>query len=141
MHFRPANISINTHGLELSPLPPSMSATKVMGDFLHYLHEETIKYIKDGHADGEDLLREVSGRETFVLSHPNGWIGLSQQRMREAAILGGLIGESASDRSRVRFVSEGEASALACLAGGLCPSNLQVRIISLTSSGFLSILY
>lgn len=124
-------MNVNTHGLNLGSLPPSMPATKVMGDFLHYLFEETIKYIKTSHTDGEVLLREVSGRETFVLSHPNGWVGLPQQRMREAAILGGLIGGSASDRARVRFVSEGEASALACLAGGLCPSNLQVRLANL----------
>lgn len=140
MHFRPTSMNINTHGLELGSLPPSMSATKVMGDFLHYLFEETIKYIKTSHTDGEDLLREVSGRETFILSHPNGWVGLPQQRMREAAILGGLIGGSVSERSRVKFVSEGEASALACLAGGLCPSNLQVRIINLIISFISSLL-
>lgn len=133
MHLRPANMKINTNGLEMPSLPHSITATKVMGDFLAYLYKETLKYIETHHLDGGELLQEVKGRETFVLSHPNGWDGLSQQNMREAAILGGLISRTMSQRDRLRFVSEGEASALACLAGGLCPADLQVCIIDDTS--------
>lgn len=101
-----------------------------MGDFVRYLFKETLTFVEIHHGDGKELPRKVKGRETFVLSHPKGW-GDLHQRMREAETLGGLIiiYESVSQRDRLRFVSESKAGALAYLAGGLCPADLQVRNI------------
>ncbi|KAH8117833.1 hypothetical protein DFH11DRAFT_1740928 [Phellopilus nigrolimitatus] len=125
MHLRPAGTHIDTHELQLCPLPPSMGITQVMGDFLRYLFDETVNFIKKHHGNGPELWEEVKGRAIFVLSHPNGWAGLPQQRMRQAAIYGGLIENSDEGRAKVQFVTEGEASALACLARGLCPESLR----------------
>ncbi|KAL5526738.1 hypothetical protein ACEPAF_8463 [Sanghuangporus sanghuang] len=124
MYMRPAGMTIDTKGLEISPLPQSMTPTTVMGDFLGYLYSETVKYIRIHHSDSADLLKSVKDRIKFVLSHPNGWAGLPQQRMREAAVLGKLVKDSEEARAKISFVSEGEASALSCLAGGFCPPNL-----------------
>ena len=124
---------INTHGLDIGNLPRMKTAVDVMGDFLRYLYMETIKYIKIHHSDSSELLSSVSGHIRFVLSHPNGWTGLPQQRMREAAVLGGLVDDVGDAHAKIRFVSEGEASALSCLAGGFCPRNLEVRNTALTS--------
>lgn len=98
----------------------------MFGDYLHYLYNETAEFIKQGHSDGEAIWEKVKHRAIFVLSHPNGWKGLPQQRYRTSAIIGGLIPDTDEGRARVKFVTEGEASALACLSGGRGPSVLRV---------------
>lgn len=62
----------------------------------------------------------------FVLSHPNGWEGAQQTKMRRSAIAGGLISDTDEGRSRIRFVSEGEASLHACVLNGLAADMLSV---------------
>lgn len=99
-----------------------------MGDYLRYLHEETASYIKICHSDGSNLWDEVKDKAIFVLGHPNGWKGVPQQRYRTSAVLGGLIQDTAEGHARVKFVTEGEASALACLSGGLGPPSLDVCV-------------
>ncbi|KAH8117904.1 hypothetical protein DFH11DRAFT_865015 [Phellopilus nigrolimitatus] len=126
MHLRPRGMALKTNGLDIGDLPPGKSAEEVMGDFLHYLFVETASYIQESHADGADLWSQVKDRVNFVLGHPNGWTGREQQRYRNSAILGGLIPDAVEGRKRVKFVTEGEASALACLSGGLSPGCLEV---------------
>lgn len=138
MHLRPTGTVINTNGLDMGTLPARKTPTEIMGDFLSYLYSETVKYIETHHSDSAELLNKVTARTKFVLSHPNGWTGLPQQRMREAAILGKLVKDREEARAKISFVSEGEASALSCLAGGFCPSNLDV---SNTSSAIYSLIF
>ena len=127
MHMRPSSAEINSNGLTIKDLPPWTTNPKVMGDFLRYLYQETLGFIKERHSDSEELLKCVTDRTSLILSHPNGWTGLPQQHMREAAIFGGLVKDMADGLKKIRFVSEGEASALSCLASGLCTSGLKVR--------------
>ena len=130
MHFRPAGMEINTNGLQLDTLPDDLSPTKVMGDFLRYLYTEALEYIKTHHIDGREIINEVGDNKSFILSLPNGWTGLPQQRMREATVIGGLVKNDNEARNKIKFVSEGEASALSCLANGLCPHNLKVCLLN-----------
>ncbi|KAH8117888.1 hypothetical protein DFH11DRAFT_864351 [Phellopilus nigrolimitatus] len=116
MHLRPRGMALKTNGLDIGELPPGKSAVEVMGDFLHYLLVETASYIRESHANGADLWSQVKDRAIFVLGHPNGWTGREQQRYRNSAILGGLVPDTVEGRKLVRFVAEGEASALACLS-------------------------
>lgn len=121
---------LDTHGLEIRDPPYPKTGTGIMGDFLGYLYSETIKYIKSNQlVDGSELLESVSDRIKFVLSHPNGWAGLPQQRMREAAVLGGLVKNYEDSLERISFVSEGEASALSCLAGGFCSTKFEASSV------------
>lgn len=55
---------------------------------------------------------------TFVIAHPNGWEGAQQAKLRKSAVLGGLVPDTAEGRSRVSFVTEGEASLHYCIRGG-----------------------
>ncbi|KAI5122758.1 hypothetical protein M0805_009841 [Coniferiporia weirii] len=126
MHLRPPGTQLQTNGLKLGEIPPGKTTEQVMGDFLRHLLEETAMYIKCFHSDGENLWSQVKDGAIFVLGHPNGWIGLSQQRYRTSAILGGLIPDTVEGRKRIKFVTEGEASALACLSSGLGPAQLEV---------------
>ena len=117
---------LDPRGLRPGKLPPSKTAEDVLGDFLRYMFRQTVAFIKTFHIN--DLWDQVKGRPIFVLGHPNGWDGLPQQRMRHSAVLGGLIPDTPEGRSRVKFVTEGEASALTCLASGLGPMELKVRL-------------
>lgn len=126
LHLRPAETVLQTNGFQVGELPHGKSAEEVMGDYLRYLHEETAAFIKLSHSDGNDIWEAVKDRAIFVLGHPNGWKGLPQQRYRTSAIFGGLIPDEIEEHKRVKFVTEGEASALACLSGGLGPPSLQV---------------
>ena len=99
-----------------------------MGDFLRYLYTEALEYIKTHHIDGREIINEVGDNKSFILSLPNGWAGLPHQHMRVAAVIGGLVTSYEEAQCKIKFVSEGEASALACLANKLCRPNLQVRL-------------
>jgi len=61
-----------------------------------------------------------------VLSHPNGWEGPQQTRMRNAAVYGKLVPDTDEGRARIRFVTEGEASLHACVLNGLAADVLSV---------------
>ncbi|KAH8117852.1 hypothetical protein DFH11DRAFT_862716 [Phellopilus nigrolimitatus] len=126
MRLRPSNMALQTNGLDIGELPDKKSAEDVMGDFLRHLFKATASYIQSSHVGEADIWDQVKDDAIFVLGHPNGWTGQSLQRYRKSAILGGLIPDTAEGRKRVKFVTEGEASALACLSGGLGPARLEV---------------
>lgn len=130
MHLRPSSMKLETNGLEMKPLPDGKSAEEVMADFLRYLFDETGNYITDFQTDGPNVWPEVCDRANFVLAHPNGWTGPSQQKMRRSAIRAGLVPNVSESLKRISFVTEGEASALACLSGGLGPERLEVTSLS-----------
>ncbi len=121
-------MEIKTNGLHLKDLPFNKSAEQVMGDFLRYLWTETVAYIKTGHTEGTELMDEVKQNVHFVLGHPNGWVGQPQQRLRESAKLGGLVLSSEEAQEKVKFVTEGEASTLTCLASSFAPNPLKVCV-------------
>lgn len=119
-------MTLKMNGMRLSPLPPGKSAVDVFGDFLSYLFRCTQSFIVDTHANGHALWRAVEHDIQFVLSHPNGWEGAQQTKMRRAAVIGGLIQDTDEGRARIRFVTEGEASLHACVLNGLAADVLSV---------------
>ncbi|KAL5486031.1 hypothetical protein ACEPAI_7075 [Sanghuangporus weigelae] len=119
LRLRPRRMQLDMNGMRLSPLPPGKSSEDVFGDFLAYLFNCTRKFIEDTHANGANLWLAVERDIHLVLSHPNGWEGAQQSRMRRAAISGGLIPNTDEGRARIRFVTEGEASMHACILSGL----------------------
>ncbi|KLO12785.1 hypothetical protein SCHPADRAFT_940958 [Schizopora paradoxa] len=121
MHLRPAGTEIDTNGLRVADLPPNKTAEQVLGDFLGYLWSETETYIGARHENGKALMDKVRNRTQFVLGHPNGWVGIPQQRMRHSARLGGLISNDEDEQDKIKFVTEGEASTLTCLASKFAP--------------------
>ena len=119
LRLRPRRMALDMNGMRLSPLPPGKSSEDVFGDFLAYLFACTRKFIEDTHANGQMLWDAVCHDIHFVLSHPNGWEGAQQSRMRRSAIKGGLIPNTDEGKARIRFVTEGEASMHACILSGL----------------------
>ncbi|KAJ4477259.1 hypothetical protein J3R30DRAFT_3290784 [Lentinula aciculospora] len=133
LRLRPRTMKLNMNGMRLGPLPYRQSAVDVFGDFLSYLFLCTRNFIRDTHANGASLWKAVEHDIQFVLSHPNGWEGAQQTKMRRAAVYGGLIPGTNEGKARIRFVTEGEASLHACVLNGLADDVL----IGSPKSGFL----
>jgi hypothetical protein len=67
--------------------------------------------------------------DRFLLSHPNGWSGPQQAKLRLAATKAKLIPSTSDGKARIHFVSEGEASFHWCLNSGLADSVLKVSML------------
>ncbi|KAF9466599.1 hypothetical protein BDZ94DRAFT_182968 [Collybia nuda] len=119
LRLRPRTMQLNMNGMRLGPLPRRKTAVHVFGDFLAYLYRCTRNFIIDTHGNGAALWNAVETNIQFVLSHPNGWEGAQQTKMRRSAIYGGLIPDTNEGKARIRFVTEGEASLHACVLNGL----------------------
>ena len=126
LRLRPRTMQLNMNGMRLSPLPKRKTAVHVFGDFLAYLYRCTRIFITDTHANGAALWNAVENDIQFVLSHPNGWEGAQQTKMRRAAVYGALIPDTNEGKARIRFVTEGEASLHACVLNGLAADVLSV---------------
>lgn len=131
LRLRPRTMKIDMNGMNLGPLPAGKACEDVFGDFLRYMFRCTRKFIEDTHANGKKLWKSVERDLNFVLSHPNGWEGAQQSRMRRSAILGGLIPNNDEGKSRIWFVTEGEASMHACILSGLAADVLSVWQLTL----------
>ncbi|KAJ2922254.1 hypothetical protein H1R20_g14838, partial [Candolleomyces eurysporus] len=101
------------------PLPAGKTVTEVLADYIRYLHRCAKQYIEETHHDGDKLWDTFEDDIIYVLTHPNGWGGPQQAQMREAAIMADIIPDSDEGRSRITFVTEGEASLQFCLSNGL----------------------
>ncbi|KIM84081.1 hypothetical protein PILCRDRAFT_96828 [Piloderma croceum F 1598] len=119
LRLRPKTMKLQMNGMQLGPLPRNKTSVDVFGDFLAYLFQCTQNFITDTHANGRALWSAVQHDIQFVLSHPNGWEGAQQTKMRRAAVYGGLIPDTDEGKARIRFVTEGEASLHACVLNGL----------------------
>lgn len=118
---------------DIKPLPLGKTAVEVFGDFLAYLFDCAKHYITETHANGTSLWTSLESRIDFVLSHPNGWEGSQQDKMRQAAVHARLIADNPAGHSRVHFVTEGEASLLYCIDSGLAADAIRVRLAGCTA--------
>ena len=132
MHLRPNIQSTPSDTPEIPHLPLNKSVIEVLADFFKYLNRAASDYIKFYRAGlGEDIWCSVEGDIHFVLSHPNGWAGQQQAKMRKAAVLAQLIPNTAHGYSRISFVTEGEAYLQFSIEHGL--SGGVIEVITLVS--------
>ncbi|KAJ7760087.1 hypothetical protein DFH07DRAFT_1023117 [Mycena maculata] len=75
----------------IPPLPANKCALDVIADFLWYLVQCAKIYIQDRYPSGTALWISLEDSMEFVLTHPNGWGGEQQAKMRMATILAGLV--------------------------------------------------
>lgn len=111
----------------MSPIPLQKTVVDVLADFLSYLFQCTKQFIIESHPDGNILWDSVTDDIEFVLSHPNGWGGSQQSKMRQAAIMANLVPDDDAGRSRILFVTEGEASVHYCIDKGITGDSMKVR--------------
>lgn len=102
---------------KIPPLPFDLNPVDIASDFFKYLFDCTRDYIKESHANGEDLWRSIENDIDFVISHPNGWGGYQQSQLREAVQKAKLTVDGQAPK--VSFITEGEASLHFALRNGL----------------------
>lgn len=114
------NLDAYTHKtFHIPSLPAGKTVVDVLADYYRYMLQCTREYITESCPNGETTWVGFGRHIEFVLSHPNGWGGAQQNRMRQAAVLAGLITNTVHGHERIHFVSEGEASFHFCIKHGL----------------------
>ena len=108
-------------------LPKGKTVVDVFADLMRYLFESTKTLFKTSEANGELRWDSVSNSIELVLSHPNGWGGPQQTQLRTAAIKAGIVPDTPAGRSKVHFVTEGEASFNFCATHTQTGKDLKVR--------------
>jgi hypothetical protein len=78
----------------------------VFTDHLRYVNKQIQEYITSTYGDGGNIWKTLSPTMYVILTTPNGWEGSQQNRMRQAAIRGGLVDKDGGQR--VKFVTEAE---------------------------------
>jgi hypothetical protein len=107
-------------------LPTGKTIVDVFADFMGYLFDSTRTFFKTSEPNGEIRWNSISNSIELVLTHPNGWGGPQQAQLRTAAIRAGIVPDTPAGRSRVQFVSEGEASFSFCATRTQPGQNLRV---------------
>lgn len=98
---------------------------------MEYLYNCARTYIQDTHSPV--LWKSIESDIDFVLTHPNGWEGVQQSQIRQAAILAGLIVDTPDGHAHLQLLAEGEASLHFCLGNGLTSESLSVCRLSASS--------
>ncbi|TFK63667.1 hypothetical protein BDN72DRAFT_902221 [Pluteus cervinus] len=112
---------------QIPPLPAGKTLVDVFADYYRFLYESSRAYIEDNYSTGRSIWASVQSDIIFVLSHPNGWEGPEQSRLRRAAVLAGLVPDTDEGRDRIHFVTEGEASLHFCINQGLMTERIKTE--------------
>ena len=123
LHLRSKYGNGKTLPRTVPPLPPNKTVVDVFADFLGYLLACSVTYIDENHPNWSDSKDDIH----FVLSHPNGWEGKEQSRMRKAAARAGLTPDTLLSHARISFVTEGEASLHFAVENGVLTQTMAVR--------------
>ncbi|KAK0448954.1 uncharacterized protein EV420DRAFT_1566356 [Desarmillaria tabescens] len=127
LHLRPvikteggikSEFDVEMHN-NIAPFPLGKDLIAVFADFFKYLFQCAKTFIMESHQSAETFWNSVEGHIEFILTHPNGWEGEQQSRMRRAAVQAGLVADDDTGHARVHFVTEGEASLHFCIHHGL----------------------
>ena len=102
------------------PLPHGLTIIDVLSDFLSYLMTCAESFILHAHPSitSDSEWADFCDNATFIIAVPNCGIESIQSKYRWSAIQAGLVPNSAYGRSRVIFVSEGEACLHYCVRAG-----------------------
>lgn len=106
-------------------LPPGVSLRQIYTDFLGYLLKHTQTYFEDRILDGRLIWQRYKPTMEVVIAHPNGWAIREQTFLRGAAVDAGFV-EDSKAQSKIRFVTEAEASVHFCIYHTNLGSRLQV---------------
>lgn len=89
-------------------IPTGVTIDQIFRDQFAYIKKNVETYIEDAYSKPVDFWNDDSSIVEIILTTPNGWSGIQQQRIREAAVAAGLV--LSQESRRVKFVSEGEVS-------------------------------
>ncbi|PBK65417.1 hypothetical protein ARMSODRAFT_1006573 [Armillaria solidipes] len=106
---------------QIVPLPSGKDVVEVFGDFYAYLVKCTLSHVQDSHPSGASFLSCVQDHIEYIISYPNGWDGIQEEKLRRAAVYAGLIYDNDKDHERIHFMAEVEAILHFCIDRGLFP--------------------
>ena len=119
-------------------LPGGKTIVDVFADFMRYLFDTTKEVFVSSEPDGKLGWNSILESTELVLTHPNGWGGIQQAHLRNAAVRAGIVQDTPTGHSRVHFVTEGEASFSFCAAHTETGRSLQVCCIVPTQCQLLT---
>ncbi|KAF8606749.1 hypothetical protein BDV93DRAFT_488634 [Ceratobasidium sp. AG-I] len=123
LHLHPTDMKAK-HNLTLDPLPAGVSLRRVYADFLGYLLKHTQEFFEDRIIDGKQIWESYKATMEVVIAHPNGWGIREQTFLRTAAVEAGFADKTAAS-TKIRFVTEAEASVHFCIYHTNLGSRLQ----------------
>jgi hypothetical protein len=107
-------------------LPMGKTIVDVFSDFMRYLFNSTKAHFISSHPIGENRWNSVFRSIELVLTHQNEWGDPHQSQLRTAAVKANIVPDTPEGRSRVHFVTEGEASFNFCVTHTRAGENLKV---------------
>ena len=119
-------------------LPWRKTIIDVYADFMRYLFDSAREIFKTSEPNGEIRWNSISSSVELVLTHPNGWGGPQQVKMRNAAVKAGIVPDTPAGYNSVHFVSEGEASFSFCASQSQAGKNMKVRLTILARNRVLT---
>ncbi|KAF8606716.1 hypothetical protein BDV93DRAFT_553197 [Ceratobasidium sp. AG-I] len=113
LHLHPDSMKAK-HSLKLDALPPNVPLQTIYCDFVCYLLRHTKSFFEDRILDGKKIWKKYGPSLEVVIAHPNGWGIREQVFLRTVVVDTGFI-DAATAGTRVRFVTEAEASVHFCI--------------------------
>ena len=110
----PAELPVALMDQMSTKLPWGKTIIDVFADLMRYLFDSTKTLFKSSEPNGEIRWSSISGSIELVLTHPNGWGGPQQTKLRNAAVKAGIVSDTPAGHASVHFVTEGEASFSFC---------------------------
>ncbi|KAF7986727.1 hypothetical protein HWV62_20280 [Athelia sp. TMB] len=115
LHLRPPHLPI-IKNLKLPALPKNVTVDDIFADHFRYVTEQVKNVISSSYGGGAEMWEMLSPQMFVILTTPNGWEGLQQHRLRQAAVKAGIV--DAAGGQRVKFVTEAEAAVLYAIDTG-----------------------
>ncbi|KAI6018535.1 hypothetical protein PISMIDRAFT_96750 [Pisolithus microcarpus 441] len=93
MHLWPKSSATSDAADQITPLPPNKTVIDIFVNFMEDLYDCTRKYIQATFPNQPDFLVSMNRNNAinFILAHPNGWEGLQQVQMCQAAVHAKLV--------------------------------------------------
>jgi hypothetical protein len=110
----------------ITELPMGKTIVDIFSDFMRYLFDSTKDIFIKSDPIGENHWYSVSRSIELVLTHPNEWGDPQQSQLRTAAVKANIVPNTPEGRSRVHFVTEGEANFYFCAAHTRAGEDLKV---------------
>jgi len=98
-----------TAGSTLSNLPSGVTVKRAYSDMMQYVMEKTRIFFENTTPNGAEIWSRLRETMAIVLTIPNGWGSREQAVLHDAAVMAGLVTESAA-ASLIHFLTEDEAS-------------------------------
>lgn len=113
-------------------LPSGKRLQDIFADFIRYLFVSATTFLQEYEPMGEEIWESFKRNINLILTHPNGWEGREQRFLRESVVQASIFTKEEA-RSRVSFVTEGEAIFNFCMTNTESGALIEVAVFSLNS--------